>query len=401
MINLKKNISYLVVTYIIVTFFYGIIIKFTFKTNMLFKFKTILPEVILSIIILLSLICILKSKRRLRNKWLFIFIIYSFVIIIINLFTRPSASEIAYVIRDVILPIITLYVLYNVDFTNQELKFILDKILIIMILFTILGFILMLLQHLLGWEWTSSFYTGYTFYGLDEASRIKVWFSKGDIIRPPSLTGNSGSNGIYNVISLIFIQQLIDKKRYKYPMVVLSCICTIMSTNKTAIVTLVIILVINKLSKLNKILKINYIIITSIILTIILIPIISNEDIIYSTLDRFNLWSENIVNIKAINFIIPINLFNTTAVSNTGFLSVLDSSYLYFLLSFGIIGLILLVCNLIALYITKSNNSCIPRYLILLFLLSSLMLNVTQGRGYFSIMCLLVPIFYNKKEKCY
>lgn len=396
--NIKKNIGYLMIAYIFITFFYGIVIKITFNFNMLFKIKTLLPELLLTLIIILSLIDICIVKRKLINKMLFIFILYIIGIIIMNLSTNPTISEVVYIFRDVMIPILALYMLYNVNFSKNDIDFILDKILIIMIIFTILGFILMILQHTLGWEWTSKFYTGYTFYGLDEISRVKVWFAKGGILRPPSLTGNSGANGIYNVVAFIIISNRMRNKLYKYPILLISFICTIMSTNKTAIISLIAIIFLSILLKLNYKLKTSIGVFLITITSIISIPFLSNENIIYSTFDRIKLWIENIKDIRLIEFFIPVNLFKTTAASDTGFLSILDSTYLYFLISFGFVGLVLLILNLIQLYKSKVNSSDIPKYLIILFLLSSTMLNVTQGRGYFSIMCIIVPLFYNRKS---
>ncbi|MPN13030.1 hypothetical protein SDC9_160350 [bioreactor metagenome] len=172
---MNNIISFSLTLYIFIIYFYGLITKFTINNKFLFSIKTILPEFLLMIIICISILIILKKGTyKIKNKYLFSLICYIGFIFIINLCMKPSIDEVAFVIRDLILPITVLFCLTQIDFNQEEIIKIINNLIRIFIIFTIIGFVLALIQRNMDWEWTSKFYTGYSFYGVDPNSKIKT-----------------------------------------------------------------------------------------------------------------------------------------------------------------------------------------------------------------------------------
>lgn len=390
---MKRLVGWLVTIYTFIVMFYGIIIKFTINYNILFTLKTIVPELILSTIILIISISTIKNKTLLKNKSFSLLIVYLVFIVIMNLFTLPTTVQILSVIKEFLLPIIVCYLISQVEFDKELIEIIFKRLSKILIIFTILGFILATIQLNKDWEWTSKFYTGYSFYGLDPYSKVKIWHTSGKL-RVPSLTGNSASFGFYNVIAFIFIYKLNINKSYKVSILTMNILNILMSTNKTALISIISIICIILAKRFKNISKINFIICILFTCTILIYFILKyNLNLIFSMLERFKFWENTLTSIGFINLIIPLNLFNTTsAAQNTGFLNTLDSTYIYMYLSIGFFGLILFIYNILK-FMNKNKNNEIVRYMIITFFISSLTVNLTQGRAFFNFICLIVPLF--------
>ncbi|WP_270942810.1 hypothetical protein [Romboutsia lituseburensis] len=404
---MNNIISFSLTLYIFIIYFYGLITKFTINNKFLFSIKTILPEFLLMIIICISILIILKKGTyKIKNKYLFSLICYIGFIFIINLCMKPSIDEVAFVIRDLILPITVLFCLTQIDFNQEEIIKIINNLIRIFIIFTIIGFVLALIQRNMDWEWTSKFYTGYSFYGVDPNSKIKIWHTNGTL-RVPSLTGNSVTFGFYNLVAFLFIWKSNIKNILKYPLLVLNILNIWISTSKTTLVVLTIIFIIDLLKKLNKYIKVNFIIIMFIILIILINIILDlNPDFLFSLKERFNYWKLSFTYFPIYTFFIPINLFNTTAAASD-FIGFMDNSYLYFFYSIGILGVLAIVLNIYNLYIKnpKCSYQLILNYLIIIFFIVSMVVNITQGRAYLANFCIIAPIlrkFYSEqyfKEK--
>lgn len=388
---MKKIISILTLIYITVIMFYGLIIKVTFSNPFLFKIKTILPELILLIIITISFLYVIIYKRfKLKEKSLFLLLIYLVGLLIMNIFTKPSPNEIMYTIRDLILPILTMYSLIQVEFSEKEIQSIIKHIINIMIVFTISGCLLSCIQQINGWEWASKFYTNYTFYGLDPISKVKIWDAHG-FLRCPSVTGNSVTFAFYSLTTYIIIKNYDMKLIKKTILLLMNIISILMSTSKTVIIILIIISILNLINKFKSYSKMSILILLSIITSIILVYMIQiDPGLIASTFERFEIWKDVLYVINPINLIIPLSLFKLNA-SSEGFLSFLDNTYLYFAYAIGFIGLVLIIRYIIELIIKYKNDKIIFELLII-FILASSFLNITQGRAYFAIFCIFIPI---------
>ena len=86
------------------------------------------------------------------------------------------------------------------------------------------GSILSIIEEMMGWEWTSKFYTGYSFYGTDPYSKIKVANSFG-LLRVPGLTGNYSTFVLYSLIAIVIIIINTKSKIFKAIWMTLGIIC--------------------------------------------------------------------------------------------------------------------------------------------------------------------------------
>ena len=388
---MKKIISILILIYMLILVFYGLIIKFTLSNPLLFKIKTIVPEFILLSIIVISFMYVITYKKfKFKDKNLICIVVYLIGLVFMNIFTSPSFSGIMYTVRDLILPILTMYLLIQIDFNEKEIRYIIKSIISILTVFIIVGCLLSCVQQIKGWEWSAKFYTNYAFYGLDPISKVKIWDAHG-LLRTPSVTGNSVTFGFYSLVSYILIKNSDMKLIPKIILLSMSIISMIMSTSKTVLVILVVLAILEVISKFNKYSKVSILIFMSTITSIIFAYIVQEDPgLIKSTFERFEIWKDTLIVLNPINLVVPLSLFTLNS-SAEGFLSFLDNTYLYFGYATGIIGLILIIryiLNLIAKY--KHNRSALE--LLITFILASSFLNITQGRAYFAIFCIFIPI---------
>lgn len=395
---MEKLVSKLIPIYILYCLFYGIIIKITIKSSILFKIKTVIPELILLTLIICGVIKIVKNKFNIKNKYAFTFLIYIIFVFTINIILLPKdINSIFYVIRDLIMPIFVMFILFQFEFKEATVNKIIKNINKIFIFFIIVGFALALIQSINGWEWSSKFYTGYPFYGSDPISKIKIWES-GRLLRTPSVTGNSAIFGEYCLIALLFILKIDMKKYQKITLVIISLMTLFLSTSKTPLIIAMIIIMLNILRNNNKLLNKSIFIVMIILSAILLIIILNiNPEFLFSIKERFMFWTELFQNLDLVNLMIPLELFNITS-SAEGVLGFVDNTYIYFLYATGVIGLILFIANAVNLYRFKAKYkiSLLINEMIISLFIMSLFTNITQGRSYFTMFILLIPILNNK-----
>lgn len=387
---MKKVISKLISIYFIFILFYGIVIKCTYKNSFLFSIKTIFPELILVIISFCCLMIILFYKKIKINLYCDFLFFYINFIIILNILNEPQIWEIMYTVRDLYIPILAMFMLQKIDFNYNEKDKLIDNILKILIVFVILGSILAVIQHILNWKWTSNFYVGREFYGTDPITKIKITQSNG-VLRVPSVSGNCVSFAFYNLIALIFIVNSKLKKSKKYILIFLSGINIYLSTNKTCLLIFMLILFYINVKDLSNNMKIiMYNIFAFIILLIFLYVFTFKISILKSMFERIIFWKELAMNNGILDIVFPRNIFNLTSAA-TGIYSFMDNSYLYFLLSIGILGILVLlkiVKNSI-----KTRYRCFNTCFIITFLFGSLTTNLTQGRVFFNVFVIMLAIF--------
>lgn len=405
---MKSVIINLMLLYMSLILFYGLIIKITINNLFLFKLKTIMPEMILVCIIIIGIIRTLKEKgTHFKNKYMTMLVLYIIFVITANIFMITSIDEALFIFRDFIIPIFVFYILIQIDFNRNDITKFFEKFNKLLVIFVITGFLLGILQHFMGWEWTSNFYTGYQFYGLDELSKVKIWHAN-KYLRVPSITGNSATFGFYNLIAFVFIINSKENLKYRKIYASISVLNIFISTSKTPLI-IALILIISKctynIKKEIKLAIVQLCLIMSIIFLIITIKY--NPGILFSLQERIKFWKQSFHLISPITLLVPINLFQLTPISGN-ILSFIDNTYLYFLYSVGFVGLTMILGNIYIYYknIIAYGYDNIARYIIIIFLISSLFLNVTQGRCYWSIFCMLLPIcmqqiiyFGNKKER--
>ena len=171
MIKYKNSlILNLILVYLTYLFFYGIVIKFTVANDLLFLLKTYVPELILFVIVILS---VLKYNVRITYKAL-ILAMYLAIVVILNYIVNGATIQSFYWWRDLIIPFLSAIFISNIKFTTQEKGEFLRKLVFLAKCFLFLGFTLAVMQQVMGDQWTSKFYTGYSFYGQDPYSKVKI-----------------------------------------------------------------------------------------------------------------------------------------------------------------------------------------------------------------------------------
>ena len=247
-------------------------------------------------------------------------------------------------------------------------------------------------------EWTSKFYTGYSFYNVDPYSKVKISESSGQL-RAPGLTGNHVSFSYYGLIAIIAI---LNKKNLKpiFKVFFFSCeiIILICTLNKTAMVILMIIAMYYLLKKINKVIRVLFMVVSGSGALFYMLTHIDN-DIFYSTLDRFRFWGILVSYLNPLEIIFPYNsfLYNPGA---EGILSFWDNTYLFFLFSLGIVGsvYVFFLCYILSVngIAAHPNMRLFFKYLYILLILSSLFNNITNGRAYFGLYLLIGGIYYSR-----
>lgn len=416
MIHLNKKVLNLVLLYIIYLFFYGIIIKFSISNPTIFMIKTYIPEIILSVIIVLNIINITINKQK-NTKILisaFVLCLYSIFVLVLN-FIINGLSEQAFIwIRDLTIPLITSVVLLNFKFEKKEIEHFFKLFLKICKLFLILGFILAVVQEIKGSAWSSSFYTGYEFYNQDSYSKIKIAHNMG-LLRAPSLTGNYSTFAYYSCLSILVIINFNKNKKQNFMWILIALSNCLLSTNKSAILVLCIILFFRytiNIRKNNKILNIVlmfFLIIGTIFLGVLNVDNIFNESsqITGGFTERFKVWASILESVKPIEYLIPYKMF-LYAPGSEFVLNAFDNMYLYILVSHGIIGLLLWIKYIKDLYYSECFEEkyiLLKNNLMLFLLIIGLTSNIIQGRAFFNFILIIIPILniniksYKKMEK--
>lgn len=386
----------LCLAYIVYVFLYGIVIKLTFSNSVLFQIKTYIPEIFLILIILISIL-----KNGLKLKRCFILLLgYSLIIFLINLINYGLNTQALYLIRDIYIPLFAFCFLSMNTLSEKGMNRFVKRLVGFFKLYLIVGFLLALVQQLKGWEWASSFYTGYIFYGQDPLSKVKVAHSFG-LLRAPSLSGNFATFGNYCLISAVCINAKSNKFWQRLFWDILALSCMVLATNKSAIVALAVVFVLrqtvdirNKSKRMNKTILILILGFLGVTTTILLGDNSSSPNVFASVFARFDIWKGILADTSIIEVLFPYKqfMYGTGAEGGLGFF---DNLYLYSLVTQGILGTVIWVYSLIKVYKCriKQDNIICQRYvygLTIALLVLGLTVNVTQGRGFFSLYLILL-----------
>lgn len=396
---MKKIIECLIYIYVVTLMFGGIITKFLVGNTTLMNLKSMSPDIIIILIIFFSAIEVIRTRKKGKKSLFFLLLLNSYIILIfvLNLYSTPKMEKILLILRDTCLPFLALFLLMKITFSNRE-KIKIEKVLIIIFSLQIVGgFILGITQHILDWEWTSKFYVGYSFYGLDPISNVKIWHGNGGL-RVPSLAGNSVLFAFYNYICYVIIKY--SKVTMKKILIILSLLNICLSTTKTVIVLVIIEMLIHFIIISKPKLKLIIAEVSILFLMVIfcVLPLI-DKNIYFSMGERLIHWNDIITTFNIGNYILPLNLFGIGA-GTTGAYGFIDNAFLYFLLSYGIIGLIIYIIFIISnLTISIKNNIYIITAFWIGLVVASISVNIFQGRTYISVIFILYFIYYRKNNE--
>ena len=397
----EKSTINLCFIYIIYVFLYGIVIKITFLNSTLFQIKTYIPEAVLALIVLMG---IFRNGIKLK-RFLLPLLGYSAFVFLINLAIYGLSEQAFYWIRDLYIPLVAFCFLLMIKFSPNGITEFSRKLSVFFKIYLIAGLILALFQQLQGWEWASSFYTGYTFYGQDEVSKIKIAHNMG-MLRAPSLSGNFATFGYYCLIAAIFINANKISFWKKLFWDIIALFCMVLATNKSAIVAFAVILVLKQTVDIReKSKKLNYIILVLIagflgITTILFFGDNSSEySLLTSLFARFDVWEGILTDTSVLEAMFPYKQFMYGSGAEGG-VSFFDNTYLYSIFTQGIIGTALWIYVLGKVYKSRmKRGSLMVRHyvyeLTIALLVLGLTVNVTQGRGFFSLYLVLLAVGFS------
>lgn len=403
MINtLKKSIIILIGIYLYLVSFGGILTKITINNSILFSIKQIIPDIILVFIIFISIIVVLVKKLQNKFKWNILIILYFSICIVLSYVNvNGSYMDTIYTIRDVYLPFLLLFLILQIDLYDTYKEKINKMLVHYSVIITIFGFILAVFEYIKGFEWTSSFYTGYVFYGMNEKANIMINYTINGKLRVPSITGSSVLFGFYSLIAFVIILNKFKKGFSQKIFIIISIANIILSTNKTCIFLVFIIIYLCILRVINGYKKIIFLLISCIGAMGILLYLISFTNIFFSVQDRLNTtWASVFSDIDILSLIAPYNSFNIgSAIRNImDVKSYVDNSYIYILLTYGIIGLFIYVYIMLEIAVNVSKNKIIIRQLTLIAFISGVTISIFQGRSYFTLYCMIIGLLYSFKK---
>lgn len=391
----EKLFIRLIYAYIILVLFYGIVIKVTINSTLIFSLKTYLPEVL---IVIAALICLTNKKSWLFTKFEVIGALYFLTVIFINFEIHGFSYDVLYLFRDMYIPIFTCLIFMKMELSSEILDKFYRFIWIISMIYLISGALLGIVEVMHGWKWSSEFYTGYSFYNVDPYSKVKISQAFGQL-RAPGLTGNSVSFSYYGILAMAAI---FNKRNFNLIFKIFFFICEmtilVSTLNKTAIVIFIVIAFSYLFKRVNKFNR-NVIYLVLGIIAMVYVTTQINSDIFYSTLARIRYWGTLDSYVNPFEIILPYNsfLYNPGA---KGFLSFWDNTYLYFLFSVGIFGTmwIYILCYKLKkrICIANANMRNFFNYLFGFLILSSLFNNITEGRAFFGLYLLLGGIYYSR-----
>lgn len=387
--------------YIIYVFLYGIVIKITFSNTTLFQIKTYIPEAVLALIVMMGL---LRNGIKLKGFSMPL-LGYSAFVFLINLVIYGLSEQAFYWIRDLYIPLAAFCFLLMIKFSPDGMKQLSKKLGVFFKIYLISGLVLALNQQLQGWEWASSFYTGYTFYGQDEISKVKIAHNMG-LLRAPSLSGNFATFGYYCLIAVIFINANTKGFWKKLFWDIIALLCMVLATNKSAIVAFAVVFVLRQTvdlrkrsRKLNNIILVLVVGFLGITTMMFLGDNSSEQNILTSLFARFDVWEGILADTSVLETLFPYKQFMYGSGAEGG-VSFFDNTYLYSLFTQGIIGTVLWVYVLGKVYKSRmKRGSLMVRHyvyeLTIALLVLGLTVNVTQGRGFLSPYLVLLAVGFS------
>lgn len=398
--KIKRGILSLCLFYIIYVFLYGIVVKLSMPSEILFSLKTYVPEAILGIICVMAVLC--NGSKIQTNSALLI--TWSVLVFIINVINYGAGESMFYLLRDIYIPMLTFCFIKNVGFNEEDVEKFQKRLASFSKMYLIVGLVLCIIQQIKGWEWTSAFYTGYSFYGQDSVSKVMIAHNLG-LLRAPSLTGNFATFGFYCLICYAIITSFPMKKNRNFFWTILTAACLVLCTNKSALVGFGIVLLFRyTVDFRKKSFKKNGIIIAIACLIILgsgffLIGDNNSTETNFFTgfMNRFDVWSGIFDEVSWTEMLFPYRQFMYSSSAQGGF-SFWDNTYFYAIFSQGIIGTFLWVWAIgrtmkKQMLISKGSvNRAYLQPLIILLCTLSITVNITQGRGFLSEFLLLLGI---------
>lgn len=329
-LKLNKVFFYALVLQVIAT--QGIFTFFVFDLIGNWELKSLLHPLSFLIIVI---VFVLRSLHRISFTVIeFIFFIYLFAEFIVLFFNVSELSAGYLSFREVFMLFILIYIYNNTYIPRKKW----NKILKVIYVFVIANIFFVGLTYVLNADDYMRLITGRFYWGMDPEYKFKIsnfyifW-------RSPGLVGSSGSLAYFGLLAYFLMDRQNEYKVKKWFAVILVAICFTRSAYLVLILYMMINFITNKenFSKIVLFLKYASPFIFIGVLYLTQYRLFSFE----SVLMRIDHWI-NDMNISYNIFFGGAIGKSGASVRNLGFVSVLDSYWLYMLYSIGIIGILLM-----------------------------------------------------------
>lgn len=327
---------------------------------------------------LVVMVFIVQSSKKIKITILDILFFGYFLVLLVVMFININNLESAYIVfREVYFVFILIFIFSQVEIRQEQW----DKVLNLIFYFLILNSVFILLTNYLGPEKYMRMITGRYQWGIDPEFKFKISnFYK--FWRSPALIGDAASVGYFSVIGYLLMDQNKKFKNKKY----IALFPLIFSFVRSAYLVFFIYEFLKFFTK-KKNLKILVLIFKiGVPLLLILGFVLSKYDILSleSLQHRFYLWENNTE--------IDYNSFFGGAIGNVGggvrgqgFISTIDSYWLFMLFSSGIIGISLTILFIYEKSI-KTNKFL---FILLSFLFAGFFVSLTQSLVFLALFPLL------------
>ena len=327
---------------------------------------------------LVVMVFIVQSSKKIKITILDILFFGYFLVLLVVMFININNLESAYIVfREVYFVFILVFIFSQVEIRQEQW----DKVLNLIFYFLILNSVFILLTNYLGPEKYMRMITGRYQWGIDPEFKFKISnFYK--FWRSPALIGDAASVGYFSVIGYLLMDQNKKFKNKKY----IALFPLIFSFVRSAYLVFFIYEFLKFFTK-KKNLKILVLIFKiGVPLLLMLGFVLSKYDILSleSLYHRFYLWENNTE--------IEYNSFFGGAIGNVGggargqgFISTIDSYWLFMLFSSGIIGISLTILFMYEKSI-KTNKFL---FILLSFLFAGFFVSLTQSLVFLALFPLL------------
>ena len=327
---------------------------------------------------LVVMVFIVQSSKKIKITILDILFFGYFLALLVVMFININNLESAYIVfREVYFVFILVFIFSQVEIRQEQW----DKVLNLIFYFLILNSVFILLTNYLGPEKYMRMITGRYQWGIDPEFKFKISnFYK--FWRSPALIGDAASVGYFSVIGYLLMDQNKKFKNKKY----IALFPLIFSFVRSAYLVFFIYEFLKFFTK-KKNLKILVLIFKiGVPLLLMLGFVLSKYDILSleSLYHRFYLWENNTE--------IEYNSFFGGAIGNVGggargqgFISTIDSYWLFMLFSSGIIGISLTILFIYE----KSLKTNKFLFILLSFLFAGFFVSLTQSLVFLALFPLL------------
>ncbi len=327
---------------------------------------------------LVVMVFIVQSSKKIKITILDILFFGYFLVLLVVMFININNLESAYIVfREVYFVFILVFIFSQVEIRQEQW----DKVLNLIFYFFILNSVFILLTNYLGPEKYMKMITGRYQWGIDPEFKFKISnFYK--FWRSPALIGDAASVGYFSVIGYLLMDQNKKFKNKKY----IALFPLIFSFVRSAYLVFFIYEFLKFFTK-KKNLKILVLIFKiGVPLLLMLGFVLSKYDILSleSLYHRFYLWENNTE--------IEYNSFFGGAIGNVGggargqgFISTIDSYWLFMLFSSGIIGISLTILFIYE----KSLKTNKFLFILLSFLFAGFFVSLTQSLVFLALFPLL------------